>query len=268
LERYRYIELHTLIDSAVATLETPTPADILLSRKLKDIEELHDRVAQLHSAFLSSTGHARRARLKQLTNTTKQLLRRKKNLETTKGMVDAYAKASCRSICNMVQTKLPRELCDMVYDFVLDNSHVAVDQSRDRDSNEPSPCTCLVCYDVRPAKQDSTVAATPSPPDGTYQIKPFICRVRVPLVLQPLHVMDKNYIGHVLVNKLADQCYKKKVFTIHDPASIESFVERNEDDLINAIDMLIGKDVFFPTYDKKLPAASLSACWCRHLGTI
>jgi hypothetical protein len=57
--------------------------------------------------------------------------------------VDAYAKASCRSICNMVQTKLPRELRDMVYDFVLDNLHVAVDQSRDRDSNEPSPCTCL-----------------------------------------------------------------------------------------------------------------------------
>jgi hypothetical protein len=43
----------------------------------------------------------------------------------------------------MVQTKLPRELRDMVYDFVLDNLHVAVDQSRDRDSNEPSPCTCL-----------------------------------------------------------------------------------------------------------------------------
>jgi hypothetical protein len=74
--------------------------------------------------------------------------------------------------------------------------------------------------------------------------------VRVPLVLQPLHVMDKIYIGHVFVDELADQCYKKKVFTIHDPASIESFVERNEDDLINAIDIVIGKDVFLPTYDR------------------
>jgi hypothetical protein len=148
----------------------------------------------------------------------------------------------------MVQTTLPRELRDMVYEFVLDDSYVAVDQSRDRYDNEPSPCTCLAYYDVRPAKQDSTVAAT-SPPDGTYQMKPFICWVRVPLVLQPVHIIDKTYVGPVFVDKLADQCYKR-VFTLHDPASIESFVERNEVDLISAVDILLGKDFFLPTYDR------------------
>jgi hypothetical protein len=158
-------------------------------------------------------------------------------------MADAYAKASCLDVCNMVLTKLPRELRDMVYEFIFDKSHIAVDHTIS------SPiCNCMAGDESSLHGEDSKYVAMFPECKGVriFDRAYLSAQMKVMSKLHPLHIMNKNYVGAAFLSELAGTCHKKKVFTIHNPASVATFVGGSEVDLIKAVDVVISDNIHYP----------------------
>jgi hypothetical protein len=160
-------------------------------------------------------------------------------------MVDTYTQASCRSICNMVQTKLPRELRDMVYEYIQELDNVSVDCALWSygpldthrffgSAHGDHRCRCSACDKFN---DGDTIRSLTS--RSMWGIAP--------------HVTNQDYVGAVFRDELMERWYKTKPFTIHNPASIESFTKRcmrgltiKPAELVNTVEVLITDHTLFP----------------------
>ncbi|KAH7069559.1 hypothetical protein BKA63DRAFT_579581 [Paraphoma chrysanthemicola] len=110
---------------------------------------------------------------------------------------EAYRKATCQGIYERIRTSLPRELRDMIYDYILGEPRVAVDHHQ-------NDCRCLSCQDP-------------------YAAGPNAAKVIDQTALPAAHLRDPDHVGF-LSKELGETWYRKSVFVFDTCGSLSAFV--------------------------------------------
>ncbi|KAH7070050.1 hypothetical protein FB567DRAFT_633961 [Paraphoma chrysanthemicola] len=118
----------------------------------------------------------------------------------TRQTSESYGKATCQSLCGIIRARLPRELRDLIYGYILDERRVAVDYHQLR-------CECLSCKDPYGAGPNAAKA---------------INQTAIPLA----HLRSTDYMG-VLGNELGEYWYEKSIFVFDQCGSIREFLRNN-----------------------------------------
>jgi hypothetical protein len=109
--------------------------------------------------------------------------------------IDAHYAPRCLQICEHMQQKLPRELRDMIYAYILDTrTQPLVQNELAKDFPESMRCT----RPWTPANK----------PDASI---PWICQIKYDL----RHICDKDYVGLETMQEIAEAYYRGSVFSFN-----------------------------------------------------
>jgi hypothetical protein len=220
-----------------------------LADKHDAADKLADDIKVLQTGLLNSSKHIKPTLRKRLNKVIKL-----RNRYTT----EIARTESCRALCDKIRATLPREIRDMIYEYIFDVHDVALDLPMEREysstldfeypdrlaSNLPPPrdCECPACTEFFDALDGKTLR-----PSDRYSGFLYFLR-------------DDECFDAEVQGEMAETYYRITTFTLHHHRTIPKVIEKEEwvfghelQTSIRKLEIFLGGDYLLPLVPPHTP---------------
>lgn len=126
-------------------------------------------------------------------------------------LIDAYAATSCRLLCDTMQTRLPREVCDLIFEDLFNRKIVYVDHGARCSScvflTREESC-CVICEEKECFQEELN-------PNPALEIG------------VPHHITDAKYVGAHTLRMIAEVWYRTTEFIVSVPCMLGAPLDKD-----------------------------------------
>jgi hypothetical protein len=171
-----------------------------------DLQDHSERLNELQELYLAAIERRDKHQWESVSEASKRKER----------YMEEYAKASCLSLCENMCIALPRELRDMVYEYLIGDTTVFVDRAARHASRSPivswpfssMPYTYSKISHGRLCTTTSSFQDSPLHPTSSI-----------------VHCWNYEFVGHDMLKEMPHTWYRTTTFIFLDPSVFRSFFE-------------------------------------------